>query len=107
MKNIILMLIAVFALSACGSRTVKVLDANWTSMKHAMPPAPGAKLMKIANVQTEYCLNSWSGSFGLMDEAVKKAENDYNIDYVKYPAFTQTVGQFCVQLAGEGYRIVN
>lgn len=106
MKKFFLILPIFVLLTACAGRTVKVLDANWTSMKHAMPPAPGDKLTRIAKIQTEYCLNAWSGSYGLMDEAVKKAELDYDIDYVKYPAFTQTIGQACVQLSGEGYRVV-
>ena len=107
MKKIISLILAMFAMSACSTSTVKVLDANWTSMKHAMPPASNQKLVLVSKVQSEYCLDSWggSGSFGLMDEAVKKAETQYEIDYIKYPAFTQSVGKSCVQVSGEGYRV--
>ncbi len=106
MKKLILLLALPLSLGACAARTVKVLDGSWTSMKHPMPPAPSEKLTRVSNVETEFCLSSWSGSFGLMDEAVKKAEAQYEIDYIKYPAFTQTIGQSCVQVSGEGYRIV-
>lgn len=94
-------------LSACASRTVKVLDATWTSMKHPMPPSSKEKLIKVNNVAEEYCLKAWSGSFGLMDEAVKQAEAKNQIDYIKYPSFTMTEGTSCVQVSGEGYRISN
>jgi hypothetical protein len=106
MKKLISLALMMFAVSACGTRNVKVLDANWTSMKHPMPPSANQKLVHVSKVQTEYCLESWSGSFGLMDEAVKKAETQYEIDYIKYPAFSQTVGKSCVQISGEGYRVV-
>lgn len=106
MKKMISLVLVMFAMSACGTRNVKVLDANWTSMKHSMPPAPNQQLTRVSNIQTEYCLDTWtSGSFGLMDEAVKKAESEFGIDYIKYPAFTQSVGKSCVQLSGEGYRV--
>lgn len=105
MRNLILMCLVMLSLSACASRTVKLLDANWTSMKHSMPPGPKDKLEKVSNISTEYCLESWSGSYGLMDEAVKKAEASYQIDYIKYPSFTQSIGKSCVQVSGEGYRV--
>ena len=106
MKKMIALSLLALTMSACGTRNVKVLDANWTSMKHAMPPAPNQQLMRVSKIQTEFCLESWSGNYGLMDEAVKKAEAQYEIDYIKYPAFTQSIGKSCVQVAGEGYRIV-
>jgi hypothetical protein len=107
MKKIVSLFIMTVAMSACSTQTVKVLDANWTSMKHPMPPAPNQQLVLVSKIQTEYCLASFgpSGFFGLMDEAVKKAETQYEIDYIKYPAFTQSVGKSCVQVSGEGYRV--
>lgn len=72
-----------------------------------MPPSAEDKLTKVGNVSEEYCLKSWSGSFGLMDEAVKLAESKNQIDYIKFPSFTRTEGQSCVQVSGEGYRVTN
>ncbi len=40
MKKLIGLLFFATVMSACGAKTVKVLDASWTSMKHPMPPAP-------------------------------------------------------------------
>ena len=105
MKNLVLMMFVILGLTACSGRTVKLLDANWVSMRHAMPPAPKDNIVRVSNVSEEFCLDSWSGSYGLMDEVVKKVETKYEIDYVKYPSFTQTFGTFCVQLSGEGYRV--
>ncbi|WP_413287721.1 hypothetical protein [Bdellovibrio sp. HCB337] len=74
-------------------------------MKYTMPPSPKENLVRVSNVSEEYCLESWSGTYGLMDEVVKKVETKYQIDYVKYPSFTQSIGKQCVQLSGEGYRV--
>lgn len=105
MKNLTLAVLFLVGLSACGSRSVKVLDASWVSMKHSMPPAPSNKITRISKVDDEYCVDSWSGDFGLMDEVVKKVEHKYEIDYIKYPAFTQSVGKPCMRVSGEGYRV--
>jgi hypothetical protein len=107
MKNQLFLIAMCLMLSACAGRTVKVLDATWVSMKHPMPPTSKDKLVKVGSISEEYCVKSWSGSFGLMDEVVKQAEAKQQVDYVKYPSFTQTVGQPCVQLSGEGYRVTN
>lgn len=107
MKNQYMIVVACWMLTACASRTVKLLDANWTSMKHSMPPSAKEKLVKVGNVNEEYCLKAWSGSFGLMDEAVKLAESKNQIDYIRYPSFTHTQGTSCVQVSGEGYRVTN
>jgi hypothetical protein len=105
MKNLIYLSL-VFVLSACGTQTVKVLDASWVSMKNSSPPSPKDKLVKVGAVDDEYCVTAWSGSYGLMDEAVLQAEKKHNIDYIKYPAFTRRMGTACVQVSGEGYRVV-
>ena len=104
-KNILFGLCLLMA-AGCASQKVKILDATWVSMKNSSPPGPEDKLKKVGPIQEEYCLNSFSGTFGLMDEAVKKAEETHHLDYIKFPAFTQTVGKSCVQVEGEGYRII-
>lgn len=91
-------------LSACAGRNVRVLNASWTSMKHGSAPDT-SKLVRVANIDEEFCLDSWSGTFGLMDEAVKKAEAKHQLDYIKNPSFSITEGKACGQIVGEGYRI--
>jgi hypothetical protein len=102
----IFLAISLVTLSGCANQTVKILDATWVSMKNSTPPGPTDKLTKVGPISEEYCLDKLSGSYGLMDEAVKKAEEKNKIDYIKYPSFTQTVGKSCVQVAGEGFRIL-
>ena len=102
MKKVIL-LASFFLLNACATRTVKVLDAQWVSMKHAEPADP-QKLTRVNSVDERYCMNSWSGSYGLMDEVVKQAEANGRLDYVKNASISQEVGRPCVTLVGEGYR---
>ncbi len=72
-----------------------------------MPPSPKENITKISNITEEYCMKSWSGSYGLMDEAVKKVELKYQADYIKYPSFTQKVGTNCVTVSGEAFKISN
>lgn len=93
------------SLCACATRTVKIVDATWASMKHSMPPSSQDKLINIGRISEEYCMKEWTGSYGLMDEVVKLAEGKNQIDYIKYPSFTQTEGKSCVQVSGEGYRL--
>ncbi len=104
MKKVILFSAFLF-LNACASRSVKILDAQWVSMKHASAPDP-AKLTRVTSVDERYCMKSWSGSYGLMDEVVKQAEANGRIDYVKSASISQEVGHPCVTLVGEGYRFV-
>ena len=92
-------------LNACAAHQVKVLDATWVSMKNPMPPTTKDKLVKVRAVSEEYCVRAWTGTFGLMDEVVKQAEANNQIDYVKYASFMRTEGTSCIQLSGEGYRL--
>lgn len=105
MRKYLIILSLGFLASACASRTVKIVDATWASMKNPMPPSSSDKLVKVANVAEEFCLKAWNGSYGLMDEAVKQAELKHQLDYIKYPSFTMSLGTSCVQVSGEGYRV--
>ncbi len=103
MKTSIFILL-VFSMVGCASRSVKVLDAPWTSMKHNGPPSNAKSLVRIGDIEERYCMESWSGSFGLMDEAVKQAEARRNIDYIRNASFVREEGRPCVTVVGEGYR---
>lgn len=105
MKQVIFVFI-VLALSACAGRSVKVLDSKWASMKHSSPPAKTAALTSTGNFEETYCLSSWTGSFGLMDEVVKQAEQKYDIDYIKNASFSKATNSSCVSVVGEGVRIL-
>lgn len=101
MKKLITLLFLSQAVIACTSKQ-KVLDANWVSMKYSELPDE-SKLVSVAPIEAKYCMNSWSGTYGLMDEAIKKAESFYQIDFIKSPSFIQE-GEHCMTVYGEGYR---
>jgi hypothetical protein len=107
MKTLNIILIA-FVLSACAHSREKLLDANWVSMKNDMPPTKQTKLASIGQISEEYCFSSFKGrgSYGLMDEVVKQAEAKHGIDYIKSPSFSKSVGHQCVQVSGQGYRVI-
>ncbi len=106
LKTTYLSLIALALLSvSCGSQSVKVLDAQWVSMKHAQPPENINKLASTGRLNESYCFSSWTGSFGLMDEVVKQAENKYHLDYIRNASFSKDSGRSCVSVVGEGFRI--
>lgn len=93
-------------LSACAGRSVKILDTRWVSMKHASPPSKSIKLKEVGKIEETYCQKNWTGgSYGLMDEVVKQAEQKYNLDYIRDASFTKQVGMQCVSVVGQGFRI--
>jgi len=104
MKKLILFF-ALLALNACATRSVKVVDAQWISMRHGSAPEKTKQLSYAGPVNERYCMNSWSGSYGLMDEVVKQAESNQRLDYIKNASISKEVGRDCVALIGEGYRI--
>ena len=103
MKKLVLFT-SLLMMSACATRTVKILDAQWVSMKNSQPADP-QKLTRVNSVDERYCSENWSGSYGLMDEVVKQAEAAGRLDYIKNASFSQEVGRRCVTLVGEGYRL--
>ncbi len=98
-------LIMILSLSACATRSVKVMDASWVSMKHARSPQNIAALKSVGTIEERFCQESWSGSYGLMDEVVKLAEKKHGIDYIRNASFTKEVGHQCATVVGEGFRI--
>lgn len=102
MKSLVVLSLLVLSMTACVHRQ-KVLDANWVSMKYSDFPDE-SKLTRVAPIETKYCMNSWSGTFGLIDEATKQAESKFQIDYIKNPSFVKE-GEECMILSGEGYRV--
>jgi hypothetical protein len=82
-----------------------LMKANAVSMKHRNLPKD-AKLEKVADVSSRYCMQ-YSGDsgvdIGLMDEAVRAAEEKYGIDFILHPTF-RSDGK-CVIVTGDGMRI--
>lgn len=101
MRTLLILSIISLSAVACVSKQ-KVLDANWVSMKYSEFPDE-TKLTRVAPIETKYCMNSWSGSYGLIDEATKQAESKFQIDYIKNPSFVKE-GDTCMTVTGEGYR---
>jgi len=101
MRSVIVLSLVMLSMAACSHRQ-KILDANWVSMKHADVPDE-SKLVRVAPVETTYCMTNWSGTFGLMDEVTKQAEAKFQLDYIKNPSFTRQ-DQNCMILTGEGFR---
>lgn len=104
--KILFLILPLLILAGCANRSVKVLDSRWVSMKHSSPPLKGTPLKAVGGVDETFCMSSWSGAFGLMDEVVKKAEQKYDIDYIRDASFTKAVGRECVSVVGQGYRVV-
>lgn len=57
-------------------------------------------------VKAEFCSDSFKdkGDIGLMDEAVKKAQADNQVDYIMNASFWSTGG--CMVVEGEGANVV-
>lgn len=102
MKTLILISIAL-VVSSCAMRQ-KVMDAPAVSMTHDSIK-PGMELVTKGPVKAEFCTDSWKdkGSIGLMDEAVKKAQTDNQVDYILNASFWTTGG--CMQVEGDGANV--
>lgn len=103
MKNLALVLIAAVSVS-CAMRQ-KVLDTSAISMTHDSLK-PGTELMTKGPVKAEFCSDAFKdkGDIGLMDEAVKKAQADNQVDYIMNASFWSTGG--CMVVEGEGAKVV-
>lgn len=96
--------IIIFISAGC-THQYDIMKANAVSMKHRHLPK-GAHLEKVADVSSRYCMKNKSDSgidIGLMDEAVKAAEQEHNIDFILHPTFRSDGN--CVIVTGDGMRI--
>jgi hypothetical protein len=103
MKNLTLILIAAVSVS-CAMRQ-KVLDTSAISMTHDSVQ-PGNELITKGPVKAEFCTDTFNdkGDIGLMDEAVKKAQAENQIDYIMNASFWSTGS--CMVVEGEGANVV-
>lgn len=101
-----LLLAITFVLIGAGcAHQYDLMKANAVSMKHRSLPA-NATLVKVADVESRYCMKNDKHSgidIGLMDEAIKAAEAEHNIDFIQHATF-RADGK-CVIVTGDGMRI--
>lgn len=100
MKTLTLVALTV-VLASCAHRT-KVLDTPAISMTHDSIK-PGMELVTKGPVKASFCTDTFSdtGSIGLMDEAVKKAQEENHVDYIINASFWSTNGD-CMEVEGDG-----
>ncbi|QDK39525.1 hypothetical protein [Bdellovibrio sp. NC01] len=107
MKNVKLVLAVAFlgSLSACAMKT-KVLDAGAVSMTRTSL-APDQKLQEVGPVTGQFCSSTFGdkGVVGLIDEAVKNAQETNKVDMITAASF-YTTGNGCMTVEGTGQRIV-
>jgi len=107
MKNakLILAVALLGTLSACAMKT-KVLDAGAVSMTRTNL-APGQKLHEVGPVSGEFCSHALGdkGNVGLIDEAVKDAQQKNSIDMITNASF-YTTGNGCMTVEGTGQKII-
>ncbi len=83
----------------------KLLDSPLVSMSRTYIPK-GAMLKSKGNVRGQFCENMTGdkGSIGLFDEAIKKAQRTYKVDFISNAAFWQEGS--CVTVEGTGQILV-
>ena len=102
--NIYLAGAAVLLLSGCAMKT-KILDTTAISMTRTNLKA-GEKLQETGPVTGNFCMDSFNqkGSIGLLDESVKSAQTQYNVDYILNASFWQEGS--CISVEGTGAKVV-
>lgn len=83
----------------------KLLDSPLVSMSRTYIPK-GAVLKSKGNVRGQFCesMTGDKGSIGLFDEAIKKAQRTYKVDFISNAAFWREGS--CVTVEGTGQILV-
>lgn len=91
-------------LGGCAMKT-KVLDTAAISMTKT-GLQPGESLQETGPVTGEFCADTFSqrGNFGFLDESVKKAQEQFNVDFILNAAFWQQGN--CISVEGTGAKVV-
>jgi hypothetical protein len=106
MKNFnFALVLASLILSGCVMKT-KILDAGAVSMTH-QNLKEGETLKETGPVKGEFCADSMhdKGNIGLLDEAIKNAQTQNNVDYITNASF-YTNGQGCISVEGTGNTVI-
>jgi hypothetical protein len=103
MKNLIIVALLIGATS-CAHK-VKVLDASAVSMTHDSV-APGQNLVEVGEVNSEFCPDAFNdkGSIGLLDEAIKNAQNTSGADWIMNASFWRDQ-KGCISVTGTGKKL--
>jgi hypothetical protein len=104
MKNLMLLASAALLLGGCAMRT-KILDASAISMTQSHLP-PGATLRETGTVTGKFCSDMMSdkGSIGLIDAAVKDAQQHNQVDWILNAGIWSDGS--CTEVEGTGARVV-
>lgn len=96
--------IGALALSGCVMKQ-KILDAGAVSMTH-QSLKEGQSLKETGPVKGEYCtdITGDKGNIGLMDEAIKNAQQQNSVDYITNATFYST-GK-CILVEGTGQKVM-
>ena len=92
--------------SACATR-VHVVDLEGISMKKRHI-AKGAKLKSMGEQTSTYCPENKIGDgnrIGLIDEAVKSMEQQYQADVIRSVSIYRRAG--CIEITGEPMQLAN
>mgnify|MGYP006969410251 CR=1 FL=1 len=105
MKNLTFITVAFISLGlgACSIKT-KILDAPAVSMTRTSLNK-GETLKSVVDVQGQFCtdMGNDSGNIGLMDEAVKDAQNKSGVDFITNAVFYASAK--CVSVEGTGNKV--
>lgn len=96
----------VASLGGCTMKQ-KILDAGAVSMTHSALQ-PGDTLREKGPVTGTWCYSSSdSGTVGMMDETVRNAQKENNVDYITNAAFFVGPKPGCMMVEGTGNMIVS
>lgn len=103
-KNFALILAVLIVGSGCAMRS-KILDAQAVSMTR-QSLKDGESLKETGPVKGEFCADSMrdKGTVGLMDEAIKSAQTQHNVDFITNAIFYARGS--CVEVEGTGQKVV-
>lgn len=89
--------------TSCAHK-VKILDASAVSMTHTSVE-PGQNLVEIGDVEGEFCADQFNdkGSIGLIDEAVRGAQQKSGADWITNASFWRSGN--CVSVTGTGKKL--
>lgn len=104
MKNLFIISGFVILTSACATKQ-KILDVSAASMTKASIAAD-EKLQDTGPVTGEFCSSSDDkGTVGLMDQALKNAQDQHKVDFLTNVTFWST-GK-CMIVEGSGGKIIS
>jgi hypothetical protein len=105
MKSNILTFVALISLVGCAMKT-KILDTAAISMTKAHLNE-GEKLSETGPVTGQFCADTWNdkGSFGLIDECVKNAQQQSGVDFILNASVYRSGN--CVSVEGTGAKLAS